>query len=114
MNLRPALLSLALVAALPAVAHAERGLEVRDLAKLDRVSSPTLSPDGRKVVFSKRVVNFDANKAASALWIEDLVARDAAPPTRLTPDGWNVNSPEFSGDGARVYFLSAKNGSSQL
>jgi len=114
MNLRPALLSLALVAALPAVAHAERGLEVRDLAKLDRVSSPILSPDGRKVVFSKRVVNFDANKAASALWIEDLVARDAAPPTRLTPDGWNVNSPEFSGDGARVYFLSAKNGSSQL
>jgi len=75
MNLRPALLSLALVAALPAVAHAERGLEVRDLAKLDRVSSPILSPDGRKVVFSKRVVNFDANKVASALWIEDLVAR---------------------------------------
>ncbi|KGQ18663.1 Alanyl dipeptidyl peptidase [Lysobacter dokdonensis DS-58] len=114
MNLRPALLSLALIAALPVVAHAERGFEVRDLAKLDRVSSPVLSPDGRKVVFAKRVVDFDANKGASSLWIEDLFARDSAPPVRLTPEGWNVNSATFAGDGARVYFLSAKNGSMQL
>ena len=48
---------------LPAVAHAERGFEVRDLAKLDRVSAPVLSPDGRKVVFAKRVVDFAANKS---------------------------------------------------
>ena len=61
MNLRPALLSLALLSALPVAAHAERGFEVRDLAKLDRVSSPVLSPDGRKVVFAKRVVDFAAN-----------------------------------------------------
>src|SRR4249919_446970 len=114
MTLRPALLALALAAALPAIAHAERGFEVRDLAKLDRVSSPILSPDGRKVVFAKRVVDFDANKSATSLWIEDLMARDAAPPVRLTPEGWNVNSPDFASDGGRVYFLSAKSGSMQL
>ena len=36
MKMHTALLSLALAAALPAVAHAERGFEVRDLATLDR------------------------------------------------------------------------------
>jgi dipeptidyl aminopeptidase/acylaminoacyl peptidase len=94
--------------------HAARGFEVRDLARLDRYSSPTLSPDGRRLVFAKRVVDFDANKSTTSLWIEDLAAGDAAPPARLTPDGWNVNSPAFSPDGGTVYFLSAKSGSQQL
>ena len=48
------LLSLALLAALPLAAHADRGFEVRDLARLDRVSSPVLSPDGRKVGFARQ------------------------------------------------------------
>ncbi|ALN79841.1 alpha/beta hydrolase family protein [Lysobacter antibioticus] len=91
-----------------------RGLEVRDLATMDRVSSPTLSADGRQLVFAQRSVDFAANKSSTSLWIEDLFARDAAPPKRLTPEGWNVNSPSFSPDGKLVYFLSAKSGSSQL
>ena len=114
MNLRHALLPLALALALPATADAARGFEIRDLATLDRVSAPTLSPNGRVLVFAKRVVDFDANKSSTSLWVEDLFARDAAPPRRLTPDGWNVNSPAFSSDATRVYFLSAKSGSMQL
>ncbi len=114
MNIRLAILPLALLLALPALALAERGFEIRDLAKLERVSSPALSPDGRKVVFAVRQADFDANKASSSLWIEDLFARDAAPPTRLTPVGWNVNSPAFSEDGKSIYFLSAKSGTQQL
>ena len=110
---RPAVTGAA--AALPSFdAAAARGFEVRDLATLDRVSSPTLSPDGRSVVFAKRVVDFAANKSSTSLWIEDLFARDAAPPVRLTPEGWNVNSPAFSPDGKTVYFLSAKSGTMQL
>ena len=107
-------LCLALSLALPMTASAARGLEVRDLAALDRYSSPTLSPDGRVLVFAKRTVDLAANKSSTGLWIENLVARDAAPPKRLTPDGWNVNSPAFSPDGKSVYFLSAKSGSQQL
>ncbi|KAB8316073.1 S9 family peptidase [Tolypothrix campylonemoides VB511288] len=115
MTVRTALLSSALLLALSAHAEAApRGFTIRDLATLDRVSSPTLSPNGRHVVFARRVVDFDANKASTSLWIEDLRARDAAPPKRLTPDGWNVNSPAFSPDGRTVYFLSAKSGSQQL
>ncbi len=115
MTLRHAVLPLALMLACGSTsALAARGFEVRDLATLDRVSSPTLSPDGRRVVFAKRVVDLAANKGTSSLWIEDLMARDAAPPVRLTPEGWNVNSPAFSPDGKTVYFLSGKSGSSQL
>ena len=118
MNLRHAVLPLLIAAALPAfitsAVAATRGLQAKDLATLDRVSSPTLSPDGRKLVFAKRVADFDANSSTTGLWIEDLVARDAAPPKRLTPAGWNVNTPAFSADGRTVYFLSSKSGSSQL
>jgi len=114
MTPRHALLPLALLLAWSSSALAERGFQVRDLATLDRYSSPTLSHDGRKLVFAKRVVDYDANKASTSLWIEDLFARDAAPPVQLTPKGWNVNSPVFSADNKTIYFLSAKSGSSQL
>jgi dipeptidyl aminopeptidase/acylaminoacyl peptidase len=108
-------LCLALALLLPATAvEAARGLQPRDLATLDRYSSPTLSSDGRLLVFAKRTVDFAANKGSTSLWIENLAARDNAPPKRLTPEGWNVNSPAFSPDGKTVYFLSAKSGSQQL
>lgn len=110
---RTALLTLCLLAALPAVADA-RGLEGRDLAALERVSSPALSPDGRQLVFAQRSIDLEANSGTSALYLRNLVTRDMAPPKRLTPEGWSVNSPSFSPDGATVYFLSAKNGSQQL
>lgn len=113
MKLRLAVLPLCLLATLPALA-AQRGLDIRDLAALDRVSSPTLSPDGRAVVFAKRQIDKELTKAGSALYVRNLLTRDMAPPKRLTPEGWNVNSPSFSADGQTVYFLSGKSGSQQL
>ncbi len=107
-------LGAALLLALPSLALADRGFQPEDLVSMDRYSSPVLSPDGRKLVFARRVMDTQSNKAATSLWIEDLFARDAAPPVRLTPEGWSVNSPAFSSDGGTVYFLSGKSGSSQL
>ena len=114
MTLRPALIALLLPALLPAVGQAARPFDARDMVTLDRVSSPTLSPDGRKLVVAVREVDYEANKASAGLWIEDLLARDAAPPVRFTAEAMSVNSPAFSPDGARVYFLSAQSGSQQL
>ena len=112
MKLRHALLPLSLLAALPSVAAA-RGLEVRDMVAMDRVSAPVLTTDGGTVVFAKRSV--DANlKASTALFARNLRTRDAAPPKQITPAGWSVNSASLSADGQTVYFLSAKNGSQQL
>ena len=112
MKLRYALLPLSLLTALP-VAAATRGLDVRDMIALDRVSAPLLTADGGNVVFAKRVMGADS-KASTGLFIRNLRTRDAAPPKALTPAGWNVNSAALSADGQSVYFLSAKNGSQQL
>ncbi len=112
MKLRYALLPLCLLTAMPSLA-ATRGLDVRDMIALDRVSSPLLTADGGNVIFAKRVVGTDS-KASTGLYIRNLRTRDMAPPKPLTPAGWNVNSAALSADGQTVYFLSAKNGSQQL
>lgn len=112
MKLRYALLPLCLLTALPSLA-ATRGLDVRDMIALDRVSAPLLTADGGNVVFAKRVLGSDS-KASTGLFIRNLRTRDAAPPKPLTPAGWNVNSAALSADGQTVYFLSAKGGSQQL
>ena len=115
MKLRTALIPLLLACTATAGAQAaDRPFEVRDLANLDRVSSPALSPDGRKVVFAVRETDFEANRGRTSLWIRDLTTRDLAPPRRFTAEGLNVNSPAFSADGSTVYFLSAKSGSQQV
>ncbi|WP_372015394.1 S9 family peptidase [Pseudoxanthomonas sp. 10H] len=114
------ILPLALAAALGLLAsgpaEAARGFDVRDLQRLDRVSSPVLSPDGGLVVFARREMlggkGEDLGKASTSLWIRDL-GREGSP-TRLTPAGWNVNSPAFSSDGKWLYFLSAQSGSQQV
>lgn len=113
MNLRLALLPLCLFASLP-VAAQQRGFDVRDLAALERVSSPVLSPDGSQVVFAKRQIDAELSKASTGLWVRHLLTRDMAPPKRLTPEDWNVNSPAFAPDGKTVYFLSGKSGTQQL
>ncbi len=112
MKLRYALLPLCLLTAMPSLA-APRGLDVRDMLALDRVSAPLLDANGGTVVFAKRVVGEDG-KASTGLWVRNLLTRDLAPPKALTPEGWNVNSAAMSADGRSVYFLSAKNGSQQL
>ncbi|MFY2765370.1 prolyl oligopeptidase family serine peptidase [Arenimonas sp. MALMAid1274] len=111
---RPLLIALLVPLLLPVAAQAAKPFDARDLVTLDRVSAPTLSPDGRKLVVAVREADFEANRASTGLWIEDLYARDAAPPVRFTAEGFNVNSPAFSPDGSQVYFLSSKSGSQQL
>ena len=119
MTLRHALLPLALALSLPALAAdappaAKHGFTVQDMAYMDRYSAPTLSPDGRVLVFAKRTVDKDTNKASTTLWMRNLVTRDLRPPQQVSPEGWSVNSPAFALDGKTLYFLSAKSGSMQL
>ena len=110
MMLRTAILPLALLLALPGIAQAQRGFTVDDLLALDRYSSPLLAADGKTVVYARRTIDEARTKSTTALWR----TTGAGKAVQVTPDGWNVNSPALSADGTTVYFLSAKNGSSQL
>lgn len=119
MSLRPVLFALVLpLLAGPVLAEspaaAPSAFNVRDLVAFERVSSPTLAPDGRQLVYALREADVDANKASTSLWRVDLSAGKKAAPVRFTPAGMSVNSPVFSPDGAMVYFLSAASGSMQL
>ena len=114
MKARLLLLALLTPFSATAASDAKAPFTIRDMVAYERVSSPTLSPNGRLAVFAVRQTDLAANRGKTALWIEDLFARDAAPPVRFTEEGLNVNSPSFSPDGLNVYFLSAKSGSMQL
>ncbi|MBO9716017.1 MAG: S9 family peptidase [Pseudoxanthomonas sp.] len=115
-------LILPLLAAMLGMAHAApaeaaRGFDVRDMQRLDRISSPVLAPDGGLLVFAKREMlggsGEDLGKASTSLWVRDLHAGQAQA-KRLTPVGWNVSSPAFSSDGQSLYFLSGQSGTQQV
>jgi dipeptidyl aminopeptidase/acylaminoacyl peptidase len=93
MNKRFALVALLIPMLYSTQTLAARGMDVRDLVNFDRVSEPTLSPDGKTVVYGLRQVDFTANKAKTGLWKQSLNSNQA--PVRVTAEGFNVNSPVF-------------------
>lgn len=114
------LLRLSLCLLLPSVwslgataADGPHPFSVDDLVRLQRVSDPALSPDGRSVVFSVRETDMAANRGRLDLWSLDLATKGALP-RRLTTHPENDSAPEWSADGREIYFLSSRSGSSQV
>ena len=108
---------LAALLALPlcyvSAAENRQPFSVEDLVRLERVSEPTLSPDGKTVVFTLRETDIAANRGRQDLWSLDLATKGAQP-RRLTSSPENDNAPEWASDGRYLYFLSTRNGSSQV
>ncbi|MGE5232768.1 MAG: prolyl oligopeptidase family serine peptidase [Acidobacteriota bacterium] len=94
-----------------AAASATHPFSVRDLVMMDRVSAPVVSPDGKTVVFVLRTTDLEANKGRTHLW---AVGSDGSGLRQLTTATASDSSPAYSPDGAGVYFLSARSGSSQV
>ncbi|MGV7210776.1 prolyl oligopeptidase family serine peptidase [Oxalobacteraceae bacterium A2-2] len=111
MTLRLLLLGTAL-AATSALA-APRGFTVEDLAGMERVGAPVLSPDASRVVYTVRTTNLDKNRGNTQLWMLDLRHPKAAP-VRLTQAEASSTDPEWSPSGDAIYFLSARSGSNQV
>jgi len=109
-TLRLAVSALALTAALAGgVASAQtRHFTAKEMASLDRLSDPRVSPDGRYVLYAVRTMDFDANKASMSIWIADLKARMA--PRRLSVSEGGASSARWSADGKAIYFVSSRAG----
>lgn len=90
-----------------------RPFTARDLASLDRVSSPSISPDGRYVAFAVRSTDWDANKGTNALHVIDLRG-DPSKPLVLVSGEKSGPGPSWSTDGRWLYFVSGKSGSAQV
>ena len=90
-----------------------RPFTAKDLATIDRLSDPQVSPDGRYVAYDVRSVDYDANKARHAVWLIDLQAKAAAG-SRLAISQGGATNPRWSADGRSLYFLSDRSGSDQV
>jgi dipeptidyl aminopeptidase/acylaminoacyl peptidase len=77
---------------------------------LKRVSDPTVSPDGKWVVFQVVEADLAANRLSSSLWVVPLAGGDARP-LMPTQDAMHVS---WAPDGGRFAFASTKGGSSQI
>ncbi len=105
-------LAVALVAVLPAAAIAEpHPFNVNDLVMMDRVSDPSLSPDGRQIAFSVRETDYDANKGRNSIW---LAPAGGGAPKRLTDANLGAAGARWSADGSSLYFLAPKDGVGQV
>jgi dipeptidyl aminopeptidase/acylaminoacyl peptidase len=83
-----------------------------DQVTLKRVQGFEVSPDGKWVVYALRVVDLEANKARTDLYLASTDGRGE--PRQLTAHPDNDSDPRFSPDGKWVYFLSTRGGSSQV
>src|SRR4051794_28206129 len=90
-----------------------RPFTAKDLASLERVSSPAISPDARYVAYSLRSTDWDGNKGLNALNAIDL-RRDVSRPLVMLSGEKGGSSPGWSADGRWLYFISVKSGSSQV
>ena len=100
----------ALLVAAPAGA-APKGLTIDDMLAMERVGEPVPSPDGKRVAFSVRETDFEANRGRTDLWI---AAIDGSSVTRLTSSPENDSEPQWTPDGKWIYFVSSRTGSSQV
>jgi len=84
---------------------------VHDMLAMDRLSDWKVSPDGKWVVFTRRMTDLEANRGRTDLW---MTAVDGSDPRRLTSHPDSDSSPHWSYDGKEIYFLSTRSGSSQV
>src|SRR5262245_24102404 len=84
---------------------------VRDLVRLERLSEPRPSPDGRQVVFTRRVYDWDSNAVTTNLW---LVGIDGKGLRALTTAASRDNGARWSPDGRTIAFLSNRGGTQQI
>ena len=72
---------------------AKKNMTVDDLWKLERLGSPSLSPDGAQVVAALGRYSMDDNKSMSALW---LMSTLGGAPRLLTTGGEKDGQPRWS------------------
>lgn len=107
----PIMAALAGLAVLAAGGAGARPFTAKDMAMLDRVGSPRLSPDGHWLAYQVRSTDWTGNKGVNALWLKDLSQADAAPHKLEVGEG---SSPRWSPDGRTLYFLSSRAKGSQV
>ena len=88
-----------------------RGLDARDLVVLERVSSPSYSPNGKLISYLLRQTDPTSYKSTTSLWI---MQPDGSAKRRISAEGMSVASPTWANDSDAIFVLSAVSGVMQL
>jgi acylaminoacyl-peptidase len=96
---------------LASAAATARPFTARDLAMLERVSSPRLSADGRFVAYNLRTTDWAGNRGLNALHV---MPAEGGEPLVVVRDEAGGTGPRWSADGRWLYFLSSRSGTRQL
>jgi dipeptidyl aminopeptidase/acylaminoacyl peptidase len=88
----------------PAARH---GMVLDDLAKLQRVGSPAVSPDGAWVAYTVSHVDTDDDKSVTNLW---MISWDGTQNIQLTYGKDSAGGPRWSPDGRFLAFSSGRDG----
>jgi dipeptidyl aminopeptidase/acylaminoacyl peptidase len=102
-----ALCCVALPLAFAADAPQKRAITLDDLARLQRVGGPAISPDGEWVAYTVSQIDTKDDKSVSHLW---MVKWDGSADLQLTYDKEGASAPKFSPDGKYISFMSSRPG----
>ncbi len=83
----------------------KKPITVDDLWRMERLGSPSLSPDGSHAVLSVNRYSMDDNRASSALWLLSTLGGE---PRALTHCGQKDGQPQFSPRGDCVGFVAQR------
>ncbi|MDD8017662.1 MAG: S9 family peptidase [Bacteroidota bacterium] len=93
------------------LSQTKRPMELEDLFRIQRVSDPQLSPNGKSVAFVVTVVDKANNKTNSDIWLIPAAGGEAK---QLTNSPKHDRHPRWSPDGKFIAFESNRNGSYQI
>lgn len=108
-SIKHSLLAAALLASLPVTyaQTARRSMTLDDLAKLQEVGRPVVSPDGTFIAYTVTTVDVENDKNLTQLW---MVSWDGTQDVQLTYGKESVSSPRWSLDGKYLAFTSSRPG----
>jgi len=101
-----------LLGAAPAVAAERRAFTLDDISRIEALSEPALSPDGRWVAYTVARDDTTADENFSDLWLASLDGRERVQLTHTAKVSESM--PRWSPDGQWLAFLSARDDADEL
>ena len=86
-------------------------LELSDIFQLENASEPRISPDGKRIVYTRHSADIMKDTRPSNLWIINFDGTGHRP---LTSGSFAESTPRWSPDGSQIAFLSNRDGSFQI